>query len=192
MEEKIITLCMLSHSSHLLQPLDVGCFSPLKRAYGDQISGLARNGINHITELEFLPAFSAAFSKVFSKENICSSFRGAGLVPFDPEAVLSKLDIRLRTPTPPPVEVTQWEAKTPSNARELGAQLTLIRDRIQRHQDSSPTSIISSINQLTKGAEMMMHSAVVLRERVAALQKANEAVTKRRSYKKSISRIRGR
>jgi hypothetical protein len=37
-EEKIIVLCMPPHSSHLLQPLDVGCFSPLKRAYGDEIN----------------------------------------------------------------------------------------------------------------------------------------------------------
>ncbi|KAF1924141.1 CENP-B protein, partial [Didymella exigua CBS 183.55] len=32
-EKKIITLCMPPHSSHLLQPLDVACFSPLKRLY---------------------------------------------------------------------------------------------------------------------------------------------------------------
>jgi hypothetical protein len=40
-EEKIIVLCMPPYSSHLLQLLDVGCFSPLKRAYGDKISSLA-------------------------------------------------------------------------------------------------------------------------------------------------------
>jgi hypothetical protein len=31
---KIITLCMPPHTSHLLQPLDVSYYSPLKRAYG--------------------------------------------------------------------------------------------------------------------------------------------------------------
>jgi hypothetical protein len=36
----IITLCMPPHSSHLLQPLDVGCFAPLKKAYGTQIGEL--------------------------------------------------------------------------------------------------------------------------------------------------------
>jgi putative NADPH-quinone reductase len=35
-ENKVITLQMPPHSPHLLQPLDVGCFSPLKRAYGDE------------------------------------------------------------------------------------------------------------------------------------------------------------
>jgi hypothetical protein len=33
-DNKIVTLCMPPHSSHLLQPLDVGCFAPLKKAYG--------------------------------------------------------------------------------------------------------------------------------------------------------------
>jgi hypothetical protein len=36
-ENKIITLCIPAHTSHLLQPLNVSCFSPLKRAYGHEI-----------------------------------------------------------------------------------------------------------------------------------------------------------
>ena len=49
-EKTIITLCMQPHSSHLLQPLDVACFSPLKRMYSDEISALARNRIHHISK----------------------------------------------------------------------------------------------------------------------------------------------
>jgi hypothetical protein len=36
-ENKIIALCMPSHSLHLLQPLGLACFAPLKRSYGDGI-----------------------------------------------------------------------------------------------------------------------------------------------------------
>jgi hypothetical protein len=32
-ENKIICLCMPAHASHLLQPLDVGCFSVLKKRH---------------------------------------------------------------------------------------------------------------------------------------------------------------
>ena len=91
---------MPSHSSHLLQPLNVGCFAPLKRAYGNKISVLARYGTKQIKKEAFLPAFKAAFKKAITKENICASFRGAGLVPHNPEAVVSKLNVVLRTPTP--------------------------------------------------------------------------------------------
>jgi hypothetical protein len=91
---------MPPHSSHLLQPLDVGSFSPLKRAYSHRIESLIRDYINYITKLKFLLAFRAAYNQSITKKNICASFQGAGLVPHDPEAVISKLDVKLRTPSP--------------------------------------------------------------------------------------------
>ncbi|KAL2015161.1 hypothetical protein VTK56DRAFT_6180 [Thermocarpiscus australiensis] len=95
-ESKIITLCMPLHSSHLLQPLDVSCFGPLKQAYGRQIEDLIRMHINHVSKLEFLYGFREAFFTSLTEKNIRGGFAGAGLVPYDPERVLSKLDIKLR------------------------------------------------------------------------------------------------
>lgn len=73
-ENNIYTLCMLPHLSHLLQPLDVGYFLPLKRTYNCEIEALICHHINHITKLEFLPAFKAAFQQLFTSANICSAF----------------------------------------------------------------------------------------------------------------------
>jgi hypothetical protein len=50
----IIPICMPPHSSHLLQPLDVGCFAVLKRVYGQLVESKTRLGINHIDNLTFL------------------------------------------------------------------------------------------------------------------------------------------
>lgn len=63
-----------------------------------------RSHIDYIIKTEFLPCFKAAFNVALIENNIKASFRGAGLVPLDPEAVLSKLEVRLRTPTPPTVD----------------------------------------------------------------------------------------
>jgi hypothetical protein len=184
-ENNIYTLCMPPHSSHLLQPLDVGCFSPLKRAYSREIESLIRDHINHVTKLEFLPALKAAYNRSFTPANIQSAFRGAGLVPHQPDAVLSKLDVQLRTPTPPAALInTLWEARTPSNIRELEAQSTLIRERVRKHKSSSPASIIEAINQLKKGAEVMMLSAELMRDRITSLEKANKAASERKQRKK--------
>jgi hypothetical protein len=120
-EEKIIVLCMPPHSSHLLQPLNVGCFSPLKRVYGDEINSLSQYSTKKIKKEAFLPAFKAAFEKLMTKENICAGFRGAGLVLHNLEAVISKLDVVLCTLTPPKPEDTPWELKTPSNLCEIEA-----------------------------------------------------------------------
>jgi len=72
-ENNIYTLCMPPYLSHLLQPLDVGCFSPLKRAYSREIEAPIRHHINHITKLEFLVASKAAFERSFTSANICSA-----------------------------------------------------------------------------------------------------------------------
>ena len=56
--------------------------------------------INHVSKLEFLYAFRAAFFASITRINIQGGFAGAGLVPYDPERVISKLDVKLRTPTP--------------------------------------------------------------------------------------------
>ena len=112
---------MPPHSSHLLQPLNVACFSPLKRKYGDAVSGLARNRTYYISKETFLPAFKAAFEQSITKENIQASFRGAGLVPHDPQAVLSKLNVVVQTLVQSPRQAAAWEAQTPRNAREVKA-----------------------------------------------------------------------
>ncbi|ODM19019.1 hypothetical protein SI65_05636 [Aspergillus cristatus] len=41
----IICLCMPPHTSHLLQPLDVGVFGPLKRAYGKLIEDMMMGSV---------------------------------------------------------------------------------------------------------------------------------------------------
>ena len=109
-ENKIITLCMPPHSSHLLQPLDIACFGPLKRLYSKQIENLIRCQVQHITKEDFLPAFKAAFDGAITSMNIRSGFRGSGLVPFGPNEVISKLDIRLRTPPRSPLLPSYWQS----------------------------------------------------------------------------------
>ena len=65
---------MPPHLLYFLQLLDVAYFSPLKRAYGVEISDLIRSYINYITKIEFLPAYYAAYQRLIIKENICAGF----------------------------------------------------------------------------------------------------------------------
>jgi hypothetical protein len=87
------------YSSHLLQLLNVGCFSPLKQAYSNKINSLSQYSTKKIKKEAFLLAFKAAFKKLITKENICAGFRGARLVPHNLEAVILKLNVVLYTLT---------------------------------------------------------------------------------------------
>jgi hypothetical protein len=193
-EQKIITVCMPPHSSHLLQPLDVGCFGPLKQSYGREVEKLMRMHITHISKLEFLSSFRTAFFHSFTEENIQAGFIGSGLIPYDPKRVLSKLDVVLRTPTPPETlpEIRQpWVLKTPQTAYEASIQSEHIKSRISAHQNSSPTSMLAAMDQFTKGATAIMHQVALLRAEVRDLRTANEVLSKRRRAKKSRVRLGG-
>ncbi|EDO02563.1 hypothetical protein SS1G_05039 [Sclerotinia sclerotiorum 1980 UF-70] len=181
----IICLRLPPHSSHLTQPLDIGCFSNLKRSYGGQIDGFIKVYINHISKVEFFIAFKAAYEESITSQNMKSGFRGTGLIPFNPEAVLSKLDIRIRTPTPPLFNLDQWISQTPRNPTEALSQSTLVKSRITRHQSSFPTPIFETVLALVKGTERLAHENTLLTVEIRTLRKANKALSKRRRAKKT-------
>ncbi len=185
---KIITLCMPAHSSHILQPLDFGCFGPLKKAYGREIEELMKARITHITKTDFLPAFFAAHQAAMTDKNIQGGFRGAGLVPFNPENVLSRLNVKLRTPSPVEgmIELPNiWVPKTPNNPTEATSQTDYIKRRISRHQGSSPTLILVAMDQFAKGARGIMHRMALLRAENEQLRGANATLSKRRRARKT-------
>jgi hypothetical protein len=92
---------MPPHTSHLLQPLDVGVFGPLKRSYGKLVEGIMVAGNNHIDKEDFLYLYPPAHEAVLNQRNICNGFKGAGLRPLDKDQVLQRITFQLRTPTPP-------------------------------------------------------------------------------------------
>jgi hypothetical protein len=133
-DNKIVALCLPPHSSHITQPLNVGCFAALKKAYRRQAKILMRNQVNHITKTEFLPCFIRAYNAAITPSNLQGGFQGAGLVPFNPEQVISSLDVKLRIPSPPlPVNNELRQSQTPSNTLEFHPQSTLIQDKFKKY-----------------------------------------------------------
>ena len=104
------------------------------------------------------------------------------------------LDIKLYTPTPPTSRAgtpQPWVFQTPHNPREADSQSTLIKTRIASHQNSSPTSMLVAVDQLTKGTMAVMHQVALLRAENASLRKANEALSKRRRAKRTRVQLGG-
>jgi len=180
LEHKILTLCMPAHSSHILQPLDVVCFSPLKLKYSQRVRDLARRRVFYISKEGFLPAFKDAFFKVFTEENCHKAFEASGLVPTNAQVVLDRLDVRIRTPPGPPPPETPWQSKTPSNTHEFGSQSKLIRDSFTR----SPAAAQAGFSQLIKGAELMLHQNALKDARIHELEEQLAIITKRRARKR--------
>ena len=87
--ENNIILCRLpSHTSHKLQPCDVGVFGPLKAAYQEQVDRVFRGGANVVGKQHFTLLYDRARQIAITKRNISSGWSKAGLFPFCSERVL--------------------------------------------------------------------------------------------------------
>jgi hypothetical protein len=182
-QNDIIPVCMPPHSSHLLQPLDVGVFAVLKRLYGRAVKNQMRCGVNHIDKDDFLTMYSEIRNKAYSIQNIKSGFIGTGISPFNPEHMLSKLNVQLRTPTPPSTahSSANWSPKTPKNIKNLTRQTTTI-DRLIRHRltnSNSPTR--HALDQLIKGYSLAMNSTTILAQENHDLRAANNRQKQKRT-----------
>ena len=141
-ENHIIALYMLSHSSHLLQSLNVDCFSSLKTTYRQQVENQMQLGINHIDKEEFLALYPAAHTQSLNKNNIKSGFRAAGLAPYDSEQVLSRLNTTMCTSTSSEIShssQTFWATAMPHNICQLEQQTEKVKKYI-KHCTQSPPS----------------------------------------------------
>ena len=117
---------MPAHLSYLLQPLDMDCFSPLKRLYSTQVKGQMRLGINHIIKEDFLSVYYIAHTQAITEKNILSSFLATGLIPFNPDCILSTLGPVIRTPSPILTE-SIWESKIPHTIADIKYQASHIQ-----------------------------------------------------------------
>lgn len=77
-----------------------------------------------------------------------------------------------------------WQPRTPKNVIEAHSQLSYVRERIVRHQSSSPTAILQGFDQFAKGAKLAIHEIALLRAENAALRDANNRLSRRRRTKK--------
>jgi hypothetical protein len=188
LDHSIIVLCTPPHSSHLLQPLDVGCFSALKRSYGRLVEQKMGAGVNHIDKQEFLPLYQRARFEALSKQNIQSGFAATGLILYNPDRVLSLIHAQFKTLSPqllplapPPAEVTE----TPHNIAQLQQQTNLLKQYLKRRTQSPLSPTEQALDQLVKGYKIAMHSAVLLVSENKKLLAENHRQKAKRAKKRS-------
>ena len=166
----------------------MSCFAVLKRSYGRQIEELMRLGVSHIDKTDFLTAYVTTRQETFTSANIRNGFQATGLLPYDPDYVLAKLNTQLRTPTPPappPENVAPWVPETPHDIHQLERQVTAIRGFIEGRTRGSSSPTDQAIRQLAKGCQLAMHSAVILADENRRLRTKNDRQKKKRSKRRS-------
>jgi DDE superfamily endonuclease/Tc5 transposase DNA-binding domain len=85
-ENGIVLLQLPAHTTHRLQPLDVGFFGPLQTHYDKAVRKfLMRNPGNPVTEIHICGLVNEAYQKCATVEIGTNSFRSCGIWPIDKE-----------------------------------------------------------------------------------------------------------
>ena len=86
--QNLILFILPAHTSHMLQPLDIGCFGPFERIFNNvSHKFMLENCGKSITRYNNCKLGCSAYIKALSPENLCLSFRKAGIYPFNPDVV---------------------------------------------------------------------------------------------------------
>jgi DDE superfamily endonuclease len=80
-----------SHSTHLLQPLDIGVFQPFKHWHQVALYKAVQYSALKFTKQDFLAAFQRIHKRTFKRKTILSAWEKASLFPFNPALVKSKM-----------------------------------------------------------------------------------------------------
>ena len=81
-----------AHTSHVLQPLDIGCFGPFERIYNaDCHKYMREHSCTGVDKYSICGVACNAYSKALSHTNLINSFRKAGIYEFNPSVVNKSL-----------------------------------------------------------------------------------------------------
>jgi hypothetical protein len=85
----IIILCLPPHTTHRLQPCDVGVFGPLATAWGHIVKEAYSHGAK-VSKRNFLSYYVQARERALTPSNITSAFMRCGIWPYDPSVITEK------------------------------------------------------------------------------------------------------
>ena len=145
-KEKIILFTLPSNTTHLTQPLDKGCFGPLKM-YWRQICHdfYIRNPGQVITRYQFSSLFAQAWSQAMTTKNITASFKVTGVYPFNKYA-LSQLPKKEQTSfQPDQLSLQTGLAYIPMYSPALKVSRKLPNDD-QNSENSVSSKLVSDIS----------------------------------------------
>jgi hypothetical protein len=176
MSHLIDLLILPPHCSHLLQPLDVGVFSPLKCALALETDAASRVDSGRISRVEWVEMYIRARAKAITQSNIHSAWRGAGLMPLSPITVLEKLPQRStmtglpRTPPEQPDLDLSLLDSSPPDGTELRAANLLLNSALKA-AENLPSPVRRYTERMTRAFESTHSELITLHKEVEEQRK---------------------
>ncbi len=169
----------------MLQPLDVVIFSPLARYYSAEVEEHSREKHYWLEKKDFIIYYQNARKKALRESNIRSAWKATGLVPYNPQTVISKLPNRPNTP-PESTQIQLVLNDFPLNLL-VGANEDYITKATQTIKD---TMSGSPAQHYIKTIEYLNANNAILNTTNAQLVAATRSRKQNRKAKKTLSKAR--
>ncbi len=182
----IIPFSLPPHLTHILQPLDVVVFQPLKHYHAKALDLLARDGIPDFTKLDFLTIIEDVRQKAFKKSTIIHTFEKTGIHPFNPQPVLKSLQLRVTTFTPSPPSSTRGLQSSPFNTPLTLRQIDKVADKLEeaiKETEGLAEEAIQTTQRLVRGAKSIAAELIQVKRDLGRTQMAEMARRQRRAKK---------
>lgn len=119
-ENKIFLLTFPSHTTHLLQPLDVAVYKSLKCEWAKCLNEYMRqHPHDKPNRYNFFEIFNPAFLQSMSHSNIFSAFRKTGIIPFNRESIpaeaIAPSQLTERNPVPVSTVLEEGQSNVSEN-----------------------------------------------------------------------------
>lgn len=113
-QNNIELLFLPAHSSHILQPLDLGTFAPLKSQYRQDIADLAYlDNTTTIKKQHFIQSYNKARKETFTPRVLRAGWKAAGIYPWNLDKALLSSQIYITTLSCEPT--TPIHSQSPDN-----------------------------------------------------------------------------
>jgi len=167
-EHRIIVAVFPPHSTHRLQPLDVSLFSPLSTFYSQElIKHMATTqGLSRLSKRDFWTLFWPAYQAAFTAKNIGSGWKCTGLLPFDPEVVLSEIRLPASIAPMPADDVDTSLALEKPTARQIRQLTTKVVGKMHQNLDIGARKLVNTIESLQAQVEILQHENKGLRQTI--------------------------
>jgi hypothetical protein len=179
---------MPPHVTHLLQPLDVVVFQPLKHYYTKALNIIVRDRLTNITKIEFLSCIEDVRRQAFKSTTILSAFRKTRIWPYNPEIVLKTIKDRQpeRTPSPNPKSTTVHPQSspftTPLTLRQINKVASQLESVLEQDQYLALT-FTDNISRFIRGSLSLATELVQTKRDLRRTRLAEEVRGRRRASK---------
>ena len=144
--------CLPTNCTHILQPLDVGTFGPVKSEWRNVLQEYKlQTKAANVEKRNFAELLAKVWQRSFTAEHIKAGFHGAGLCPLNPSAIHDEklapsLPLQFLSPEVQPPQNTIPAGATSRNEDEATVPFTPLKTHLKDH--------FTAVLQCTRPARM--------------------------------------